>query len=411
MKRESAEITSSLAAENVAQEIGPSAQARLNSVDILRGAVMILMALDHVRDYFSNVVFSPLDLSRTTLALFFTRWVTHFCAPAFILLAGTSAFLWASGRGKSKAELARFLLTRGLWLIVLELTVVRFAWSFSLDYEVSLAQVIWAIGWSMIALAGLVFLPNWLTLTFATVMIAGHNLLDQISPSYGGFFGGLWIVLHQPGMIEPLPRHQLFVLYPLIPWIGVIAMGYALGPLFLRDQSERRKWFLSIGLGLALTFIAIRALNTYGDPIHWSVRKGGVFTFLSFINVEKYPPSLLFLLVTLGPTFIALALLDRPLSLLVRPIAIFGRVPLFFYVIHLFLIHALAAGLYFAQHGQADWLFSITWLFGAQHPPNYGYGLLGVYIIWLGVVVALYPVCKWFANFKRGRKDWWLSYL
>jgi len=385
--------------------------ARLASVDIVRGAVMILMALDHVRDYFSNARVSPLDLSQTTVALFFTRWVTHFCAPAFILLAGTSAFLWASGRGKSKAELARFLLTRGLWLVVLELTVVRFAWSFSLDYKVSLAQVIWAIGWSMIALTGLVFLPNWLTLTFATVMIAGHNLLDQISPGYNSFFGGLWIVLHQPGMIEPLPRHQLFVLYPLIPWIGVIALGYTLGPLFLKEQSERRKWFLGIGLGLTLAFIAIRALNTYGDPIHWSEQQDGIFTFLSFINVEKYPPSLLFLLVTLGPTLIALALLDRPLSPLVRPVAIFGRVPLFFYVIHLFLIHALAAGLYFAQHGQADWLFSITWLFGAQYPPDYGYGLPGVYLIWVGIVVAVYPLCKCFADYKLQHQDWWLSYL
>jgi uncharacterized membrane protein len=385
--------------------------ARLASVDIVRGAVMILMALDHVRDYFSNAGFSPLDLSQTTPALFFTRWVTHFCAPAFILLAGTSAYLWAVLRSKSKAELARFLLTRGLWLVALELTVVRFAWSFSLDYEVSLAQVIWAIGWSMIALAGLVFLPNWLTLTFATVMIAGHNLLDQISPDYGGFFGELWTVLHRPGMIEPLPRHQLFVLYPLIPWIGVIALGYMMGPLFLKEPAERRKWLLGLGLGFTLAFVAIRALNSYGDPIRWSEQKDGIFTFLSFINVEKYPPSLLFLLVTLGPTLIALALLDRPLGFLTHPIAIFGRVPLFFYVIHLFLIHALAAGLYFVQHGQADWLFSITWLFGAQYPPDYGYGLPGIYLIWVGIVVALYPLCKWFADYKLKHQDWWLGYL
>jgi uncharacterized membrane protein len=385
--------------------------ARLEAVDTLRGAVMILMALDHVRDYFSNVEFSPLNLTQTTPALFLTRWVTHFCAPVFMLLAGVSAYLWATRQGKSKAELAGYLLVRGVWLIVLELTLIRLAWFFDLTYEVSMAQVIWALGWSMIGLAGLVFLPNGLTLTLVLVMIAGHNLLDSISPATFGAFDWLWIVLHRSSMLEPLPGHQLLILYPLVPWVGVMAVGYTLGPLFLREPQERRRWFLGIGLALLLAFFALRIPNAYGNPGAWSEQKNILFTVLSFINLEKYPPSLLFLLITLGPAFVGLAWLDRPLGYVTRPLAIFGRAPLFFYVLHLFLIHALAVGLAWAHYRQADWLFGAPWLFRSGFPNDYGYDLPGVYLLWLGVVLALYPVCQWFAHFKRRRRDGWLSYL
>jgi len=372
---------------------------------------MLLMALDHTRDYFSQATFSPLNLTRTTAGLFFTRWITHFCAPVFIFLAGVGAFLWAASRGKSKVELAQFLLTRGLGLIGLELTLVHLAWFFSLTYDISLAQVIWAIGWAMIALAGMVFLPNVMILILAVVLIAGHNLLDGLSPYYFNGFDWLWIALHTGGMLEPLPGHQFFVLYPLLPWIGVMALGYGLGPLFQFEPSKRRTWLLGLGLGCSVAFVGLRALNSYGDPRPWSEQKDALFTFLSFINLEKYPPSLLYLLMTLGPAWVVLAVIDQWASPLTRPLAILGRVPLFFYVVHLFLIHALAVVFAYAHYGQADWLFGAAWFFREGYPRDYGYDLFGVYAIWLVVILTLYLVCHWFVNFKQRRQEGWLSYF
>jgi len=372
---------------------------------------MILMALDHVRDFFSNAAYSPLDLTQTTPALFFTRWITHFCAPAFILLAGTSAFLWASARGKGKKELSWFLFTRGVWLIVLELTLVRLAWFFTVDYETSLAQVIWAIGWSMIGLAGLVFLPSWAIAVFAVAMIAGHNLLDSLTLGNTPFTNAIWTVLHHSGLIELWPGHELYVLYPLIPWLGVIALGYAVGPFFLEDGPKRRRRFLRYGAALLVGFILIRLINQYGDPQPWSPQRDTLFTLLSFLNVEKYPPSLLFLLLTLGPIFLALGLPGRPVGRVTGVIMVYGRVPLFFYILHLFVIHGLAVGLALLRYGQAPWLFGTAWLVHAGYPPDYGYSLPVVYLIWLGVVAAAYPCCKWFSDLKQRRRDWWLSYL
>lgn len=398
-------------ATKAAAETSPDSGARLAAVDTVRGGVMLLMALDHVRDYFSNADFSPLNLTRTTPALFLTRWVTHFCAPAFVLLAGLSAGLWAASQKKRKVELARYLLTRGLWLIVLELTIVRLAWFFDLNYEISMAQVIWAIGWSMIGLAGLVFLPHGLILGLALAMILGHNLFDSLSPGRFGAFNWLWVILHSPGLLEPWPGHQVLILYPLLPWPGVMALGYALSPLFHQPSRQRRRWCFGIGIGSILAFLALRIPNLYGDPGHWSQWPDGLYTFLSFMNVEKYPPSLLFLLITLGPLFLLLAALDRPLGSVTRPLAVFGRVPLVYYVLHLFLIHGLAVVLALARYGRADWLLGAAWLFRSGFPNDYGYGLPGVYVIWLGVVTALYPACWWFARFKERRRDWWLSYL
>lgn len=375
--------------------------ARLEFVDVLRGAVMILMVLDHVRDFFSNATVAPLDLAHTTPGLFFTRWVTHLCAPTFVLLAGTSAFLWANARGKRRIELARFLVIRGLWLIILELTLVRLAWFFTLDYQISLAQVIWALGWSMVALAGFVLLPRWLTLGVAVVMIVGHNLLDGLPTSGDGIWMILWTVLHQGGLLGPASGPQLLVLYPLIPWLGVMAAGYCLGPLLLWERHRRRIWLMRIGLGLCLSFLVLRIINRYGDPLPWSEQHNSLVTLMSFLNVEKYPPSFLFLLLTMGPALIALAVLDQPLGLWARAIATFGRVPLFFYVLHLFVIHGLAVGVALVRYQRADWLIGRAWLFGSGSPDGYGYDLLGVYLIWAGVVLALYPICRWFAGFKR----------
>jgi uncharacterized membrane protein len=408
---DSSEVTARASIIGVEMSATLPRPARLEFVDVLRGAVMILMALDHVRDFFSNATIAPLDLAHTTPGLFFTRWVTHFCAPTFVLLAGISAFLWAHAQGKRRTELARFLITRGLWLIILELTVVRLAWFFSIDYQISLAQVIWALGWSMLALAGFVLLPRWLVLGLAVLIIVGHNLLDDLPMEGAKSWFVLWTVLHKGGLLGPPRGPQLFVLYPLIPWLGVMAAGYGLGPLLLWARHRRRMWLLRIGLGLFLMFVALRITNRYGDPMPWSAQKNTLFTLLSFVNVEKYPPSLLFLLLTLGPALIALGLLDRPLGLWARPIATFGQAPLFFYVLHLFVIHGLAVSMALVYYRRADWLIGRSWLFRIGIPVDYGFDLLGVYVIWVGVIFVLYPLCQWFAELKRKRQSPWLSYL
>ena len=384
---------------------------RIESLDVLRGLIMILMSLDHVRDYFSNAQFSPLDLAHTTPALFLTRWITHFCAPGFVLLAGTSACLWAASRGKSRRQLAGFLFRRGLWLILLELTLVRLAWFLNLDYAISLAQVIWAIGWSMVALAGLVFLPDWLILSIAIVMIGGHNLLDRRFPVEGLFGSGLWNLLHRPGLIHLWPGHSLYILYPLLPWPGVMALGYLIGRFYQSDLFRRSRWFLRIGSVFLLAFIILRASNLYGDPGHWFLQRNGIFTLLSFINLEKYPPSLLFLLLTLGGLLIALGFLERSIPAFLAFPAVYGRVPLFYYMLHLFVIHLLAVGLALLRFGRADWLIGSAWFFREGYPPDYGYGLIAVYGIWVLVVACLYPLSKWFADLKQRRRDWWLSYV
>jgi uncharacterized membrane protein len=379
---------------------------------MLRGGVVVLMALDHTRDFFSNAVFNPLDLARTWPALFFTRWVTHICAPVFVLLAGMGAFLYQA-QGRTKGEMARFLLGRGCLLIALEFTLVHFGWFFSFEYEFLLAQVIWAIGWSMIALAGLVFLPVWAVGLFGTVMIAGHNLFDGAAFGGASALGRLWIVLHEGGSIGLGPGRELFVLYPLAPWIGVMAAGYALGPLLLRPTGERRRTLLWLGLAMALAFVALRWSNLYGDPRPWAAQPDTLRTLMAFVNAEKYPPSLLFLLMTLGPALMLLAACDRlaETGRPVRPLLVFGRTPLFFYVAHLALIHLAAAAFSLARYGRAAGLFGTGWMFRSGLPGGYGYDLPVVYLVWVGVVVVLYPACRWFGEVKRQRSVWWLKYL
>jgi uncharacterized membrane protein len=388
---------------------------RLDSVDLLRGWIMVLMALDHVRDFFSreSMLFDPTDLTKTYPALFFTRWITHFCAPVFFFLAGTGAFL-SLGRGKTKADLSWFLVTRGLWLVLLELTLVQFGWTFRFNFHELVGLVIWALGWSMIALAGLIHLPVWGIAAFGVVMIAGHNLLDGIRPQAFGSLAWLWTVLHVQDGFAFAPGFFFFVAYPLIPWIGVMAAGYAFGALLKRDRRERRRILLWLGLGLTIAFVVIRAINIYGDASRWSAQKDALFTLLSFLNCSKYPPSLLYLLMTLGPAIIALSLFDRDLRRWSKPFIIFGRVPLFFYLLHVPLIHGLAVLFAYLRHGQAGgvwegppWGPDIV----ARYPANYGYGLLGVYAVWLLVVFLLYPLCRWFSEFKQRRREAWLTYF
>jgi len=398
---------------------------RIDSIDLLRGIVMVIMMLDHTRDFVHNAAreFDPTDLSRTNIALFFTRWITHFCAPTFVFLAGTSAYLQFA-RGKSKAELSRFLVTRGLWLIVLEMTIVQWFITFRPDYRfLGFFQVIWVIGVSMIVLAALIHFPKTVIAAFGLLMIALHNLADGIrvtgwrgpgtpNPGVGA---KLWILLHQAfdgfavfGDNSPV----LFVIYPLIPWIGVMAVGYVFGVLYQFNADRRRRLLLIIGGSATLFFIIIRAINRYGDPFAWKQQKTFAFTVLSFINTWKYPPSLLFLLMTLGPAILFLAFAEsRSTGGPIRNFFVtFGRVPLFFYILQWFVAHLISLVLHVAFGKPTAWLYGSPLNFGPA-PQGIGFNLGIVYLSWIAGVLLLYPLCRWFAGVKQRRRDWWLSYL
>lgn len=386
-------------------------RVRLENIDALRGIVMIIMALDHSRDFFSNAhaYFNPIDVSKTTLAFFLIRWITDFCAPVFCFLAGTGVYLSAS-RGKSKMTIARMLVTRGLWLVFLELAVMRVCWYFNFDFTLVKAGVIWCLGWSMVALAGLIFLPKRALMILALVMIAGHNLLDGLKPSDFGDLSWLWTILHGTGYVKLFDGVKLLVVYPLIPWIGVMAAGYLCGQAVLWAPEVRRRRVFWAGLGLTLFFALVRGLNIYGDPHPWSTQPNSLFTFLNFLGCEKYPPSLSYLLMTMGPAFMLLAALDRStLPRFVRPVVIFGRVPFLFYLLHLPLLHAMAIPWALFRYGSAPWLFANPP--GLPWPHDFQFDLPLTYGAWLLTLILLYPVCRWFAGIKALRKDWWLSYL
>lgn len=412
-------------------EPGKLTRRRIDSVDLLRGIVMVVMMLDHTRDYLHSgaLLFDPLDLTRTTWAVFFTRWITHYCAPVFVFLAGTGAYLQFA-RGKNKRELSRFLVTRGLWLIVLEVTVVRAAAFFNLDLRfLFFFQVIFVIGFSMIVLAALLHLPLKVVAGFGLLMIAAHNYFDRFRvtpwqgpqspvPSWGA---KLWMLLHQQGLFPIGPRFPsplVFVLYPLIPWIGVMAVGYAFGALYSKDVKFRRRWLLIIGGVATCLFIFIRAIDKYGEPFHWARQKNFLFTILSFINTTKYPPSLDYLLMTLGPAIVALALFESGGNVLgslgsgLRNFfVIFGRVPLFYYLLQWVTAHLIAVGLHAAFGKPVRWLFQTPFDWFSHPPTGNGFNLIVVYLSWMAGVLLLYPVCKWFAGVKARRRDWWLSYL
>ena len=387
---------------------------RLEHLDWLRGAVIILMALDHTRDFFSHDVmgFEPTDLTKTSVAIFLSRWVTHFCAPVFAFLAGTSAYL-SLGRGKSRGELAKFLITRGLWLVFLDLVWMKFVWTFNFNLTSWDAATLWALGWSMVALAGFIFLPVRVTAAIAVAMIAMHNLSDGVRPEAFGPFAWLWQVLHVQSPIALGGGYSLFVVYPLIPWLGIMAAGYAFGAIVKWERDARRRTIFCLGLGATLTFIFLRAANVYGDLHPWSHQRSAVFTALSFVNCQKYPPSLLFLLMTLGPALMLMAALDRgKLGRLAQPIITFGRVPMFFYLVHFPLIHLLAIIYSLAKYQTAPWLFTAPLAWDAKaYPADFGFGITGVWCVWLLVVLLMYPLCVWFAQLKQRRRDAWLSYF
>jgi uncharacterized membrane protein len=370
------------------------------------------MALDHVRDFFGGTAVSPTNLATTTVPLFFTRWITHLCAPAFFLLTGTSAYLAA--RRRSPAELTRFLWTRGLWLLVLDAVVVRcLALQFNVDYHVTILNVLWALGWSMIALAALSRLAPAAVLTIGVVMIAGHNLLDSIRPQALGALAPLWTFLHVQGFLVNQPGRVVLVAYPVIPWIGVTAVGYVLGRVFDWSESRRLTLLTRLGALLTIAFVFVRWWNVYGDPAPWSRQASAALTMVSFLNTTKYPPSLLFLLMTLGPALLLLALFERRAPPWLAPLATYGKVPLFYFVLHLFAIHALAVIVCAARYGAIHWMFESPDLanFPITEPPGWPLSLPLVYVIWIGIVAALYPLCRWYAAIRTRHAHPILSYL
>ena len=389
--------------------------SRIASVDLIRGAVMILMAIDHVR------VYSGLPAGGPTLGIFFTRWITHFCAPAFVFLAGTSAFFY----GRKHADLSRFLLTRGAWLVFLELTLLRLAWTFNFDFaHYEMAGVLWAIGWSMILLAGLAKLPVLVVGSIGLVIVAGHNLtdpyLDKLVPALGGSsFSALWKILYLGFFAGPIQLGndcQLMVLYSIVPWVGVMATGYAFGKVLTLEPARRNRICLQVGLGAIGLFLVLRGFDLYGDPRPWRAAahdpERGMPALLAFLNTNKYPASLSFLLMTLGPPMALIPLLERARGPLARWVAVFGRVPFFFYVLHIPLIHALALVVSKIRLGQVSpWLFTNHPMGNPRPPEGYTWSLPLLYLVWMVAIVSLYFASRWFAALKARRKDWRLSYL
>jgi uncharacterized membrane protein len=385
---------------------------RIESIDLLRGVVMAIMALDHVRDYFhlGAMNYDPVNMDTTTPELFFTRFITHYCAPIFVFLAGTSAFLY--GAKKTKKELSKFLVSRGLWLIFIEIVVMSFLWWFDITYGFINLQVIWAIGICMILLGILIYLPKKLILIFGLAMVFGHNLLDGIVMQGSSLKSTIWYILHQQNFAPIGTRFSIF--YPIIPWVGVMALGYCFGELYKTgfDIRLRKKWLLGFGIVLILIFLILRFINVYGDPIPWSVQKNGAFTIMSFLNVYKYPPSLLYLLITLGPGFLFLYATESIKNKVTDFFLVFGRVPFFYYIIHIFIIHLSALIIHALLGGNWRDLILDASTFTTTKMSTYGYSLFVVYLVWIAIVLLLYIPCKKYMIYKASNRDkWWLSYL
>lgn len=394
----------------------PTSRTRVQSLDILRGAVMIIMALDHVRDFFHEQAFldDPLNMASTTPALFFTRWITHFCAPVFVFLAGTSAFL--SGQRRTSKDLSRFLITRGLWLVLVEMVIITFGLTFDPLYHIIVLQVIWAIGMSMIILGILVRFPFVVVLAFGLIVVFLHNLLDYPEAERGGQVGTLWNILHiSRFFIVPLgdSRALLFV-YAFLPWAGLMALGYCFGAFYKNGFSaaKRKKILLYLGFGIIILFVILRFINEYGNPSQWSTQpRGTLYSILSFLNANKYPPSLMYLCMTIGPAIVVLALLENVrISRVGNFFRTFGRVPFFYYVLHFYMIHIICVILFYATgNSNANIVDPNTpFLF---RPAVWGFNLWIVYTIWIGLILMIYPLCRWYERYKATHTHWWLSYL
>ncbi len=397
------------------QQAAASNKKRIESIDLLRGIVIVIMALDHVRDYFhaDNFLYDPTDMTQTNAAVFFTRWVTNFCAPVFVFLAGTSAFL--VGERKTKKELAAFLLKRGLWLMLLEVVVISFAWNFNPHYPTFRLQVIWILGLCMVFMSGLIYLPPKIILAIGMLILFTHNLFDGFHVTGNNFSDFLLAELHERRRFN-FGGHYFTTGYSLVAWLSIMMLGYCFGGLYKKEvtQSVRKKNLLIIGSTAIVLCVIIRGINSYGDMSPWQVQPSFIMSVCSFLNATKYPPSLIYTLMTLGPSLIMLALLEKPLNSFGKIIIPIGRVPLFFYILHLFLIHLLAIiAVVLSGRPWTDMIF--TSLQNAKDSPwlaGYGLSLAGTYLVWIIVVALLYPLCKWYDRYKTNHKEkWWLSYL
>jgi uncharacterized membrane protein len=388
---------------------------RIESIDFLRGLVMILMALDHVRMYvgYGTWYAEPTNFATTTLPLFFTRWITHFCAPVFVFLAGTSAFLHRKSRANIQ-ETAWYLFRRGLWLVVVEVVVINFAWTFDVTFSFIILQVIWAIAISMLILSALVFLPAGVILAIGLILVFGHNVLDSVTVQGTSTWNMVWYALHQPNAVFMDSTRVINVVYPVLPWIGLMASGYVFGMLYEKDfpVEQRKRWLLTIGLCATLLFIALRAFNLYGEPRPWQIQDSPAFSLISFLNTTKYPPSLHFLLMTMGPALILLFAVESLGHRLPGPVIVFGRVPLFFYIVHLYVIHALAVLLLVYEGRQAsEYILSARGI-ASGSLSSFGLSLEAVYVTWILIVLLLYPLCRWYQKYRENNPSkWWLSYL
>ncbi|SRR5579871_226715 len=394
--------------------LAADSKKRIDSIDILRGIIMVVMAIDHVRDFFHITAStdSPTNLFTTTPPLFFTRWITHFCAPVFVFLAGTSIYL--QGLRKTKKELRSFLIKRGIWFILIEVFIMSLAFTFDPLYHVIIFQVIWATSISMILLGLCITLPYQYILTIGLLIVFGHNLLDYPEAARNQQVGFFWNLAHHArfAIYRIAPHHSLAILYPFFPWVGVMFCGYALGKLFEPqvDATKRKRTLIIIGLSFTALFIVLRFINLYGDPNPWSEQQNDTYTFLSFLNTTKYPPSLMYLGMTLGPSLIFLAFFENISNRVSNFFIVFGRVPFFFYVIHFYAIHIWCVIIFFIQgYGAADIVPKSTpFLF---RPDNFGFTLPGMYLIWFCLILALYPLCKKYSQYKQTHRQWWLSYL
>ncbi len=386
---------------------------RIESIDILRGLVMVLMALDHTRDFFHYDAFfsNPTNLETTTPFIFFTRFITHYCAPVFIFLAGTSAFLY--GNKKSKSKLFKFLIIRGIWLIILSIVVNNFVWKFDITYSFIILQVIWAIGLCMILLSFAIYLPMRALLLIGIILVAGHNLLDGITAEGTSFISIVWYILHQQ-QFGIVGNRMFSIAYPIIPWFGLIILGYCFGRLYIKDfnPKRRRMYLMYLGIGAIVLFFLVRGINVYGDLVPWTVQDTPTKTVLSFFKVTKYPPSLSYLLITMGPALLFLCAIENIKNRITDFLLVFGRVPLFYYFLHIILIHILAIIGMLIFGGDWKNMILTSDVFMNAKLLGYGYSLFTVYLVWILVIALLYFPCKKYMIYKANNKDkWWLSYL
>jgi uncharacterized membrane protein len=389
---------------------------RIASIDILRGLVMIIMALDHTRDFFHQpaLIADPLNATTSTIPIYFTRWITHFCAPTFVFLSGVSAYL--SSLRKTPAETSNFLLKRGIWLVLVEVTLVTFGITFNPSFNFIVFQVIWAIGWSMVVLGLLVRISPKAVLIVGLILFFGHNILDYVDSMQFGTEDTVWTFLFRArnSIISLNETHHLGDFYAILPWSGVMLLGYSIGQWFRKDfpAARRKRLLLMTGSFLIILFIGLRATNLYGNPEPWIKTAGFRNNVLDFLNTSKYPPSLLYLSMTLGPACLFLALAENLRGKLADIVSVYGRVPFFYYILHFYLLHTILVIVFFATGHTTSEISLPTTLYPFYfRPPTFGYGLPVVYLIWLCVVIFLYFPCRWYSKYKQTHKHWWLSYV